>query len=459
MKEQLERLTGQRVLIDSPDLPVAAEVFQDGGIGYSQLNELLLAHGLDRVSASFFQYLVDGSKSYRPHSVIDSIVGLEEGIKRFRMAAILKFGNVKYAFKFLSRLDEMDLYAELEATEPRPVSEYSDRHEPVYPIDPIGPERTFYLGYIVEAEINRKLSENSSDQEALRQQQERVKVVSQGIRNHNAYLTSDHMDVYVATSMRQPHEYLFTNEICREVFGTEDLRELRVRYFDPTQAYCRNRIDKGLSEGLMLKRAKCTLYLIQESDTFGKDSELAATLAQGKPVVAFVPKINDGDEMTFAQKLVERLKKVYPDKTREEIVLDQLRLANPSLAWENAGVRAWCESGAAGSLEEMQSLLGQQLRIAYDKRAKTLKEDHPLGLQVNLQSGVANGVIVARSERDCARLIRSILLGKLELELDEPSDGPFVGYILLRERSTRSIYRAVTPDAMLTNAFWNFYLV
>jgi hypothetical protein len=50
----------------------------------------------------------------------------------------------------------------------------------------------------------------------------------------------------------------------------------------PTQAYCSDRIDKGIAEALMLKRAQCTIYLAQESDTLGKDSELASTLAQGK---------------------------------------------------------------------------------------------------------------------------------------------------------------------------------
>lgn len=39
----------------------------------------------------------------------------------------------------------------------------------------------------------------------------------------------------------------------------------------------------------MLKRARCTIYMAQETDTFGKDSELATTLAQGKPVIVFCP--------------------------------------------------------------------------------------------------------------------------------------------------------------------------
>src|SRR6202035_3394250 len=71
------------------------------------------------------------------------------------------------------------------------------------------------------------------------------------------------------------------------------VRKLKLRYFDPTQSQCSYRIDKGLVEALMLKRARCTVYMVQESDTMGKDSELASTLAQGKPVIAYVPRIED----------------------------------------------------------------------------------------------------------------------------------------------------------------------
>ena len=104
---------------------------------------------------------------------------------------------------------------------------------------------------------------------------------------------SDHLDVYVATSMRKRHEFLAASRLTSEIFRHAELATLKLRWFDPTQAYCKDRVDKGLSEALMLRRALCTIYFAQESDTLGKDSELASTLAQGKTVIAFVP---DGQE-------------------------------------------------------------------------------------------------------------------------------------------------------------------
>jgi hypothetical protein len=100
-------------------------------------------------------------------------------------------------------------------------------------------------------------------------------------RNQDIYLTWDHMDVYFATSMRKAWEFADLYDFISGLMTRPAIQELKVRYFDPTQSYTGNRVDKGLVESLMLKRAKCTVYSVQDTDTLGKDSELAATLAQG----------------------------------------------------------------------------------------------------------------------------------------------------------------------------------
>ena len=58
----------------------------------------------------------------------------------------------------------------------------------------------------------------------------------------------------------------------------------------------------------------------------------------------------------------------------------------------------------------------------YDKRARTLRDSHPLALQVNLETGVANGVLVVRTVADCAALLRRILLSAMEFSLED-ADG------------------------------------
>jgi len=452
--EILEELTGQGAPFHSAPTENALSLLGHGqrGLGYSQFNELLLLLGYDRVNSSFFQYIGDGTTDYRPGSAIVSLDQLRAGVERFRKVALLFFGNVKYAFKNLSRdSEELDFW--LQSLTPRDESSFTNRHDPVQPVTTIRGEDTFYLGYIVQRELKRKLEENGSDPEALHAEKTRLEVVQTGIRNHEAYLASDHLDVYIATSMRERHEYLFVSELTRDIFNHPRLATLKLRWFDPTQAYCQDRIDKGLSEALMLKRAKCTVYFVQETDTLGKDSELASTLAQGKPVIAYVPSPGDG----FVDDLITRLKDLYPEKTEQQIFAEQLRIFEPDAAWKDPKVRAWLDSPEDLNLEEAKHRLSASIKTHYDRRYQMLREDHPLGIQVNLTTGVANGVLVVRTIDQCAELIRRVLTHRMEFSLrTRKIDG--LKYVLLQENVSDCVFRVMTGDSMLTNTFWNFYL-
>lgn len=183
----------------------------------------------------------------------------------------------------------------------------------------------------MQRELNERLKKNPTDETALASKKVMDTIREKGIRNQHAYLVSDHLDVYVATSMRRRHEYVEVAQFTSQLFNHDLLRELKLRWFDPTQAYCADRIDKGLAEALMLKRAKCTLYLAQESDTLGKDSELASTLAQGKPVIAYVPSPTE-DEVARS---VKELSKLY-GQAESSIVLERLQALSPNLAWEDS---------------------------------------------------------------------------------------------------------------------------
>jgi hypothetical protein len=359
---------------------------------------------------------------------------------------------VKYAFKQLSR-DADQLNDWLWRLSPREESEFSTRHDPVQPIMQIQGEDTYFLGYIVQRDLARRLKEDPNDQEAQEAEIKRLEIVQLGLQNHESYLASDHLDVYVATSMRERHEYLFVNELTKEIFGHPRLAPLKLRWFDPTQAYCVDRIDKGLSEALMLKRARCTVYFVQETDTLGKDSELASTLAQGKPVIAFVPSPGPG----YVDELVSKLRTLYPEKAEQTILLEQLRIFEPEAAWKDASIRGWLNNPENLDRAKIKDRLSASISNHYDRRARMLREDHPLGIQVNLDTGVANGVLVVRTPRDCAELIYRIITKDLQFTIATKTvDGR--RYIMLKEIVSDSIYRVMTGDEMLTNAFWNFYL-
>jgi hypothetical protein len=292
----------------------------------------------------------------------------------------LFFGNVKYAFKNLS--GDPETFEEfLSSLKPISLTDYKKRHDPVLPIERIPPEDTYYLGYIIEEELKQRI--NNGDSTAKNEERKRTFIVEKGKANHEAYLACDHLDVYFATSMRLQHEYLFANRTIGQIFKHPILQNLKLRWFDPTQAYCQNRIDKSLAEALMLKRAKCTIYLAQESETLGKDSELACTLAQGKTVVVYIPEVNK----KYVDEYLSDLKKIERNVNEKKLILDQLRAFDSSLAWENNEVRKWLENPDTINLISIKDRLEKTIKSSYDKKAKVLCETHPLGIQVNISTG------------------------------------------------------------------------
>ena len=299
------------------------------------------------------------------------------------------------------------------------------------------------------------------------------RVQSRATRNQSTYLTWDHMDVYFATSMRKAWEYKDLYEFIERLMTSDEVKELDLRYFDPTQAFTDNRVNKGLVEALMLKRARCTVYSVQDTDTLGKDSELASTLAQGKPVIAYVP---DLDPTERAEQLLSEDPVTVLERWRFVLSADgQLvqRLSDEEYDTVGrvqnelnkfSGQRIWSSIRDDDAIRLLREVIGQDLerfcqliarseKAVYDTRANTLSGIHPLAIQVNLETGVANGVLVVRTIPDCASLLRRVLLAEMDFTVVEED-----GMWHLRERISGCTYRVVTNDRKLNNCFWNFYL-
>ena len=115
------------------------------------------------------------------------------------------------------------------------------------------------------------------------------------INNTNLYLSMvGDLDVYVATSIRRQGDFLEMADFCRKVFGDSTLKELNLRYFDPTLSATEQHEDKGLIECLMVKCAKVLVLNAGGSDSFGKDAEAAMALTLGKPVIIYADQVSRG---------------------------------------------------------------------------------------------------------------------------------------------------------------------
>jgi hypothetical protein len=95
------------------------------------------------------------------------------------------------------------------------------------------------------------------------------------------------LDVYVATSMRTRQDFRNMAETCEKIFTDNRLKEMNLRYFDPTLSAAGGHEDKGLIECLMVKCAKVLVYSAGEKESYGKDAEAAMALSLGKPVIFY----------------------------------------------------------------------------------------------------------------------------------------------------------------------------
>lgn len=260
-------------------------------INYNQFNELLLLFNEDTVGQDFFFYFFGKDNI--------SLDDLKQGVLKFQGFAMLLFGNLKYAFKTLANKSKKEIETELlpySQDTSKLIQEFINRPNKMLEINTIGKYKTWLVGELSagkiknEAKLLKQLMENCEKygfkeedlnefgKKLLKMAEDEREVQEVARKNTDIYLTWDYMDVYFATSMRGSSEFEEAFDFIGDVLSNQRLRKMSLRYFDPTQSKCGNRIDKGMIEGLMLKRALCTIYMVQESDTLGKDSELAATL-------------------------------------------------------------------------------------------------------------------------------------------------------------------------------------
>jgi len=469
-------------------------------MNHSQFNELLLLLNQDTVGGDFFKYF------FRKEKI--ALDDLKKGIINFCGFAMLCFGNFRHAYKLLAHKSGDEIKEELlpySRETPELIREFQDRPSKMLEISKIKKDKTWLVGELSGNKLNKEAkllkqeiqkskkgkSQFGGDElfkygkRIIQNETDEKEVQEIARENTDIYLTWDYMDIYFATSMRNEWEFEETFDFIQEVFADPNLKKLNLRYFDPTQSKCGNPRDKGLIEGLMLKRAKCTIYLAQESDTMGKDSELAATLAQKKPVIAYVPK---HDPKEYSKKIydypLDFFKKRFLILEAEEILTDPecterlskydnmfLERIDDFLSrmddhYSTQPFRLWIEKENEFKKHKDFQKICDILAIAecynFDRRAILLRERHPLSLQVDLQSGVANGVLVVRNSKDCVELLHRILTNQLKftinrIEYEDEVRKRKEGYSVLEEEISKSHFRVVTHQTKLTNSFWNLF--
>ena len=466
-------------------------------LSYEQFNEILLMLDQNRINKGFFDFCFEDRE-------IIGFKSLKKGIVKFRTFAMLCFGNFKFAYKKLHTTGKIEILKELEdfTKDSREVQKYyKKRSSTIVDITKIEKEKVWFTGYISHEKLNKELDlikkqieefkyDKNQSEDALAYitnsyieiKNKIEKTVKIAEINTDIYLTWEYIDVYIATSMRNKWEFEETYDFLDKLFNIDKIKKLNLRYFNPTLSKIENRIEKGLIEGLMLKRAKCLIYMAQENDTMGKDSELAATLVQGKPVIAYVPQIeiesfkqkifNYPLDYYFQRFLILQAEGIFND----DKCLDLLTIYNKDFSniMETffKQLLSYQENNPLTLIEENERnfkvgnkhfknvchILSVAEKQNFNRRAELLKSLHPLSIQVSLNSGVANGVLVVRSYQECADLLNNVLTNKMEFEFNYKKKSNNEEIIQLIEKISRSPFRVITDNIKLQNAFWNFYL-
>lgn len=342
-------------------------------VDFQDFNEILAYLGQSRSTGAFFRrYFGTGFQT------IDS---LSEGVTRIRIHSFLFYGNFIQGFQELSKTQDPGTF-ERYPWDIEPVSERftTDR------IQPLSAEESHATGYL-------------SGQENPLNNRQKAAAIRKAKHNAERYLAMNGVDIYLAGSMRSMRDFQVAANFVKGVRSQPSIRNLGLTLFNPLWAYMEDSQEKGLLEQLMLKKAQSMVYLAGDRDSFGKDSELATMLVQGKPVIVYVP-----------------------------------RTPPPSSDKSSPEYQEW-EKNEAGM----------------DKRAESFSSTHPLRIQCDLNTGVGNGVVVCRDHGCCAQILYGLFTNTLEFDIDD-SD-PSNHY--LRERLTGSAIRVITRNQFLTNSFWN----
>ncbi|MEM9452665.1 MAG: helix-turn-helix transcriptional regulator [Myxococcota bacterium] len=302
---------------------------------YDAFCSVLIFYGVNKPSKAFFQH-------YLPPTAFRTIAMFEKHIERYQVEAIRLFASFEEAYLTTSQADEKELVKIRKPLLPRPDDQYRERTEwneieeiPEKKLPDLGyisasrikkeqAERrslSQFLEQLAEKiEVNGRLAVDeypekrrrkigsllrkfksllahdllsplfAADPDEIRREAKRLapkevgdlrrmeETQATGQRNLSCYLSADHLDVYVATSMRSDADFVSVNAFARSLFSHESIKPLKLRYFNPTQSWIEDRVAKGLVEALMLRRADFTIYMAQKSDTFGKDSEASVAL-------------------------------------------------------------------------------------------------------------------------------------------------------------------------------------
>ena len=164
-------------------------------------------------------------------------------------------------------------------------------------------------------------------------------------------------------------------------------------------------------------------------------------------------------EQVFQSPELEEFKLRYFDPTlsaaanhEDKGLIECLMVKSAKVLVLHAGLR---DSYGKDAEAAMALSLGKPVIIHADEeyRSRFFREIHPLSRLIDFNTGVAIGAMVAASPTEVIELLNRTFNNDLEYELVQPRPQ----YLVLKEKTTKSIVRLQTSDDLLRETFWNNY--
>lgn len=382
-------------------------------------NRLMLSAGQAIVTPHFFNYFFKDVKT---------VEDFEAAVKRYRIKAMWLYGNFRFALKKLAFSSKVEFDKRIAKTEPIPETTYTVR-EPFGDIEPIARDDLDLLGYLTGSYLKNTYEILT----ALRD--------SVDLREVLAKISSDNQDRIVKVLRRydlwsSPDLTTLTNKSASAL--VESLGQVMK---DVERRQVAARVIGKRNTHRYLSLPDLDVYVatsMRETEDFISQSE-------------FIQKV-------FSDPQVADLKLRYFDPTLSfaddrisKGLIEMLMLRRASVTIYSAG-----KEETLGKDSELASTLAQgKAVLAYvpdERRFKTFRDSHPLGLQVDVKTGVAHGIIVVRSPEQCAKMLRKVMLRTRTFDIRHENNN----YQLV-EQETESVVRVVSDDSYLTHAFWTYF--
>lgn len=386
-----------------------------------RFNRLMLSCQRALVTAHFFDHFFASARSLEE---------FESAVVRYRIKAMWLYGNFRFAFKKFATSRKAEFEALISKTLPIPESVYTSR-EPFGDIEPIPTADLDLLGYITGTNLKVAL-ENLTALKDAKDVDEELKRIGENNLSR------------MVTVLQRYHP-----EAPQKLQG---LNKSQIAQLVDKLATAMQDVEKRQLAARQIGKRNTHRYLsLPDLDVY-----VATSMRETDDFISqhqFIGKV-------FSDPQVSELKLRYFDPTLSftddrisKGLVEMLMLRRAKVTIYSAG-----KEDTLGKDSELASTLAQgKAVLAYvpsgeERRFKTFRDNHPLGLQIDVTTGVAHGIIVVRSPEECAKMLRKVMLRTRTFTIRHESNN-----YLLVEEETGSVVRVVSDDPYLTHAFWTYF--